>query len=95
MKLLEGGVRGVDCETFDLVSTGRDGKDERTLPLDESVHAHEGGELLWNQRESTIGEDLCIPGHYFRQRRGRLRWPGLIKKHMNGRKIRTDDILAS
>lgn len=57
------------------------------LPLDESVHAHEGAELLWNQRESAIGEDLCIPGHNFRQRAGRFSWPGLIKEHMYGRKV--------
>ena len=74
MKLLVGGVAGVDYDSFmlDSVFNLMRMKEIRTLPLDESVHAHEGGELFWNQRKSAVGEDLCIPGHYFGQAGGRL-----------------------
>ena len=61
MKLLVGGVRGVDYSTQLGGFVSRKEEDGRTLPLDKSIHAHEGGELLWNQRKPAIGEDRCIP----------------------------------
>lgn len=65
-ELASRGVAGRWCKRgrlfLTLVRTWVVRKEEAfTLPLDESVHAHEGSELLWNQRKSAVGEDSCIP----------------------------------